>query len=118
MFYLDAMHRVYKLDEVKDTDGRFDHASLDVGEPVRRVNRRFQVAARGQAGGMRHERAWRRAETRGGDSGYQLRRWSALKAEADWSSGSAHGSCSAPEASHSGRPRAGAILALGCRHPI
>ena len=71
-----------------------------------------RVAARGQAG--RHEPARRRTRVSSDDDGggYQLRRWSNSKAGARWSSGSAEGSCSASTASHSGGPRAGAMLAL------
>jgi len=55
-----------------------------------------RVAVRGQAGGREHEPARRRTKTSGGDGGsYQLTRWSNSKAGADWSSGSAAGSCSA-----------------------
>jgi hypothetical protein len=95
-------------------DRRFNRASLSVGGPVARVNRRFsaapgcsarwwwhfragteaKVVARGQAGGGRYEPARRRTQTSGG-GGYQLRRWSNSKAGAGGSSGSAAGSCSA-----------------------
>ena len=104
-------------------------ARLSVEEPVGRVKRRLaaatgcsarlsghfraganaEMAVRGQAGGGRHEPARRRTRVSGGGSGYQLRRWSNSKAGADWSSGSAAGSCSASVAAHSGGPRAGAM---------
>ena len=76
------------------------------------------VAARGQAGGGEHEPARRRTGMSSDGGGYQLRRWSNSKAGADWSSGSAPRSCSASVAAHSGGPRAGAIFASSCRHPI
>ena len=112
-------------------------ARLSVEEPVGRVKRRIaaatgrsarfsghfragadaRVAARGQAGGGRHEPARRRTRVSGGGSGYPLRRWSNSKAGAHWSSGAAAGSCSALVAAHSGGPRAGAMRggAVGSR---
>jgi len=53
-----------------------------------------------------------------GGGGYQAMPWSNSKVGADWTSGSAEGSCASPLASHNGGPRAGAIFAPSCRHPI
>jgi hypothetical protein len=61
-----------------------------------------KVAARGQAGGRRHEPARHRAETSVDGLGYQVRRWSNSKAGVGSSAGSGVGSCSALTASHSG----------------
>ena len=110
-----------------ETDSHFKRTRLSVEEPTGWVKRRFaaaagcsarwwwhlragadaEMAARGQAGGGRHEPARRRPQTSDG-GGYQAMRWANSKAGADWSSGSAAGSCAAA-AAHSGGPRAGAM---------
>lgn len=81
-----------------------------------------KVAARGQAGGRGHEPARRRTEMSGGGSGYRFWLPAAALVELVGRGGLKQrisaGSCSAAVASHSGGPRAGAIRALCCRHPI
>jgi len=109
---------------VRDALAREDAAAVRAGSP-RLID--ALVAGFGvppirvrAAGGGRHEPARRRTRVRsdGDGGGYQLRCWSNSKAGAGGSGGSNTGSSSASVASHRGGPRAGAILALGSRHPI
>ena len=94
----------HTIPRLPTTDSHFKRTRLSVEEPVGRGKRRFaaatgcsarlwwhlraganaEMAARGQAGGGRHEPARRRTRVSGGGCDYQRRRWSNSKAGLGW----------------------------------
>ena len=75
-------------------DGGTGQESIFGGHGLLRTRVVALPGGRGRQGG--------RARASGDGGGYQVMLWSNAKAGADWSSGSAEGSSSAPVASHSG----------------